>query len=271
MLRRIIATLSQYLPKTCDTKNIQKISPSPDVYIGKKANTLSICAKLVQELLIGIKTKPYKKPVIIAITGSVAVGKSYLGRIIHDLFLQANQRVALINTDNFILSNKELEKRGISERKGFPESYNLDALKKCLSAFKKGQHAYTIPTYSHEKYDIDLTKEQTIKHCEDIIILEGLQAFNFADIKIYVHAEEAYIQKWFLERCLCFRQESKPGYFYWQFKDVPDEIFIKKVEHVWETINKENLHKHIFPLRYQADIVLCKDQNHNMRYSTSNT
>ena len=69
-------------------------------------------------------------PFIIAVAGSVAVGKSTTARLLQTLVTQWPQhpRTELVTTDNFLYPNAVLEQRGLSDRKGFPESYDRRAL-----------------------------------------------------------------------------------------------------------------------------------------------
>ena len=45
----------------------------------------------------------------------------------------------LVTTDGFLLPNAELERRGLLERKGFPESYDRRALLRFVIDVKSGQ------------------------------------------------------------------------------------------------------------------------------------
>ncbi len=69
-------------------------------------------------------------PFIIAVAGSVAVGKSTTARVLQALIRQWPQhpRTELVTTDNFLYPNAVLEERGLMTRKGFPESYDRRAL-----------------------------------------------------------------------------------------------------------------------------------------------
>jgi type I pantothenate kinase len=71
-----------------------------------------------------------KVPFVIAVAGSVAVGKSTTARLLRALLAAApdTPRVDLVTTDGFLLPNAVLEERGILGRKGFPESYDRRAL-----------------------------------------------------------------------------------------------------------------------------------------------
>src|ERR671911_2366231 len=74
--------------------------------------------------------RPTRVPFVVGVAGSVAVGKSTTARILKELMSRWPQtpRVALVTTDGFLHSNAELQRRGLLERKGFPESYDRRAL-----------------------------------------------------------------------------------------------------------------------------------------------
>ncbi|MGC1587083.1 MAG: type I pantothenate kinase, partial [Rhodomicrobium sp.] len=69
------------------------------------------------------KKRGEKIPFIVGIAGSVAVGKSTSARVLRELLARwpSHQRVDLVPTDGFLLPNAELERRGLMQKKGFPE------------------------------------------------------------------------------------------------------------------------------------------------------
>ena len=79
----------------------------------------------------------------------------------------------LVTTDGFLHSNAELERRGIADRKGFPESYNRRALLRFVSQVKAGVAEVKAPVYSHLHYDILPDEFVTIQQ-PDILIVEGI-------------------------------------------------------------------------------------------------
>src|SRR3954471_5529932 len=80
-------------------------------------------------------TEDSKVPFIIGVAGSVAVGKSTTARVLKALLARwpNTPRVDLITTDGFLYPNAVLEREGLMERKGFPESYDLPALLRFLN------------------------------------------------------------------------------------------------------------------------------------------
>src|SRR5215475_4710882 len=101
-------------------------------------------------------TLPAHVPYVIGIAGSVAVGKSTTARIVQALLSRwpNHPQVDLVTTDGFLYPNRVLEKNGLMERKGFPESYDVKRLLQFLADVKSGQPETHAPVYSHQIYDI---------------------------------------------------------------------------------------------------------------------
>src|SRR5262249_20214279 len=73
-----------------------------------------------------LSTEDAKIPYIIGVAGSVAVGKSTTARVLQALLARWPNvpKVDLITTDGFLYPNAVLEREGLMEKKGFPESYD---------------------------------------------------------------------------------------------------------------------------------------------------
>ena len=102
-----------------------------------------------QERFLG--TEDVKMPFIIGVAGSVAVGKSTTARVLQALLARWPNvpKVDLITTDGFLYPNAILEREGLMEKKGFPESYDLPALLRFLTDVKAGRRPARAPIYSH--------------------------------------------------------------------------------------------------------------------------
>ena len=220
-------------------------------------------------------------PFVIGVAGSVAVGKSTTARVLRELLARwpTTPKVQLITTDGFLLPNAELEKQGLLERKGFPESYDRRALLKFMAEIKSGKQAVRAPVYSHLIYDVLPDEFITIDQC-DVLIVEGLNVLqpplpwidgrtglsvsDFFDFSIYVDAREKDIRYWFVKRFLMLRSTafSDPDSFFKQFAQLPDEEAIMLAEQVWDTINGPNLRENVLPTRGRANLILRKGQDH---------
>ena len=90
--------------------------------------------------------------------------------------------VALVTTDGFLYPNAELERRGILQRKGFPESYDRRALLRFVVDIKSGKDEVEAPTYSHLIYDV-VPDEKVVVKRPDIVIIEGLNVLQPARVR----------------------------------------------------------------------------------------
>lgn len=216
-------------------------------------------------------------PFIIGVAGSVAVGKSTVARLLRELLTRwpGTPSVELVTTDGFLHPNAELERRGLMERKGFPESYDRLALLKFVADIKSGAEVATAPVYSHLIYDIVPGAKVEIQR-PDVLIVEGLNVLqpagpgqdvalsDFFDIKIYVDAETENITEWFLNRFYKLRESAftNPDSYFHRYAEMPVEQALEKAKEIWQTINLPNLVENILPTRARATLVLRKGANH---------
>jgi type I pantothenate kinase len=220
-------------------------------------------------------------PYIIGVAGSVAVGKSTTARILRALLQRwpSSPKVDLVTTDGFLFSNAELEKRGLMDRKGFPESYDRTRFIKFLSDIKSGRPNVGVPVYSHLVYDL-VPGEEVIVDRPDILIVEGLNilqpgelpksgkpivfASDFIDFSIYLDADEDDLRDWFMERFVQLRETAfaDPRSFFHRFSQMSLKEATDFGLWAWEAINLPNLRDNILPTRSRADLILRKGKSH---------
>lgn len=221
-----------------------------------------------------------KVPYIIGIAGSVAVGKSTTARVLQALLSRwpNTPKVELITTDGFLLPNAVLQREGLMEKKGFPESYDGASLVRFLAEIKAGKGHVTAPVYSHLKYDV-VPGEEVVVDRPDILIVEGLNVLlpnklgrripfvsDFFDFSVYLHADEGDLERWYINRFMRLRETAfrDPRSFFRKYADLSDEEAMSTAHSIWTRINLRNLHENVLPTMARASLVLTKGPTHRI-------
>jgi len=253
-----------------------------EVYV-PLSRLLSLYAKGTQDL--GRATSRFlgdqalRTPFVIGVAGSVAVGKSTIARLLRELLSRwpDTPHVELVTTDGFLYPNEELQRRGIMDRKGFPESYDRRALLRFITAVKSGAAEVRAPFYSHLRYDIIPTAQVVVRR-PDVLIVEGLNVLQPAatasglaisdlfDFSIYVDARTRDIESWYVDRFMALKRGafSNPNSFFNVFAELSDEEAADQARGFWRSINEPNLIDNIRPIRSRAKLVLRKDSDHTV-------
>jgi len=224
-----------------------------------------------------------RTPFIIGVAGSVSVGKSTTSRLLQELLAQGpgHPKVDLVTTDGFLYPNAVLEQRGLMQRKGFPESYDRQALLRFVMDVKSGVAEVMAPVYSHLTYDI-VPGEETVVQRPDILIVEGLNVLqparvradgtpglavsDFFDFSVYVDASQRSLRAWYVERFMLLRQTAfrDPRSYFTRYAMLPEEEAVATAGRIWDSINGPNLVQNILPTKGRATVILRKDANHDI-------
>ncbi len=159
-------------------------------------------------------------PHIVGIGGAVSVGKSTVAGALAVALEDRGRRVDVVATDAFLYPNAVLHERGLGLRKGFPESFDVDALLRFVERVHAGAQRIDVPVYSHAIYDI-VPGETVALTRPDLVLLEGVFALQAPvveelDAAVYVHAEEQDVRRWFVDRFRRLTAEARgdPSSFY---------------------------------------------------------
>jgi len=246
-------------------------------YVGATTGLHRITADFLGE-------QPERTPFVIGVAGSVAVGKSTAARILRELLARwpGTPRVELMTTDGFLHTNAELERRGLLQRKGFPESYDRRRLLRFVAAVKAGKDEVTAPVYSHLTYDI-VPGARIVVRRPDVLIVEGLNVLqaprvladgrtglavsDFFDFSVYVDARKEHIKTWYVDRFLDLRKTSftDPSSYFHRYAGLSDDEAREVADGIWESINKPNLIRNVLTTRGRATLVLTKGEDHSVR------
>lgn len=200
---------------------------------------------------------------IVGITGGIAVGKSTVaGGVATGL------SVPTMSTDGFIFPAEVLTARDLMGRKGFPESYDVDALGAFIDAIRDKGRAKA-PHYSHLYYDVVSVDEFATR----AIVIDGLHLGHpemgvreRLDLLVHLDAEDASLVSWYLERFNQLRALAKadPRAYLHPYRDTSTEAMNEMATGVWQAVNQVVIDEEIRPHESAADLVVRFGPNHEV-------
>jgi len=130
--------------------------------------------------------------------------------------------------------------------------------------------------YDHITYDILPDTRVTVRQ-PDIVIVEGLNVLqitrpgpefvsDYFDFSIYIDADEADIEEWYVRRFFTLRESvfKNPESYFRHFAGLTDEQAELTARGIWTAINGRNLRENIAPTRERASLILRKASDHQV-------
>jgi type I pantothenate kinase len=89
---------------------------------------------------------------------------------------------------------------------------------------------------------------------------------DYFDFSIYVDADEAHIERWYVDRFFALRESvfQNPDSYFSNFAALTDEQAAETARHIWHSINGKNLAENIAPTRERASLILRKEHDHRV-------
>jgi type I pantothenate kinase len=150
-----------------------------------------------------------------------------------------------------------------------------------MAELKSGAEEARAPVYSHLIYDI-VPDQQKVVRRPDIVVVEGLNVLqtpdgarrrslrtfvsDFFDFSIYVDAEEADVEDWYVDRFLTLRDTAfrDPNSYFRRFADLSEEEAVTTARRIWSEVNGLNLRQNILPTRDRARLIVRKARDHSV-------
>lgn len=200
---------------------------------------------------------------VIGITGCVAVGKSTVAAPVSTALA-----MPVVSTDGFIFPAEVLTARDLMGRKGFPESYDVDALAQFVDDIREKGRA-SAPIYSHLYYDVVGTDDFATR----AIIVDGLHLGHPTmklrpniDLLVNLDADDDSLKVWYLERFNQLRAlaADDPRAYLHPYKDMSVEAMNEMALGVWAAVNQVVIDEEIRPHADKADIQVRFAPDHSL-------
>lgn len=218
------------------------------------------------DLLAGRARPRADPPLVVGVAGGVAVGKTVLARrLALDLRARHGLAAVVVSSDGFLHTNAELDRRGLAHRKGYPESYDVEAIEAFLVAVRAGHGPLQVPEYDHLRYDVGPARREV--PVAPVVLFEGVNVLHFADrldLGVFVEAAEPDMRRWFLARLrgLLVEAADVPDAYLAPVAHLDPDAVAGLAEAVWEQVNLPNLVEAIEPTAARADVVVVKGPDH---------
>jgi len=110
------------------------------------------------------------RPRLFAISGAAGAGKSTVARAVSSSLADVGIRAVDLSLDDFYLSHKERERRGIPWRAA-PGSHDIDLMVRTLAAIHTGAGPLSLPRF--DKSRDDRSADERLDEAPDVVVFDG--------------------------------------------------------------------------------------------------
>ena len=179
----------------------------------------------LREHLVRLKQQRSQRT-IVAIAGAPASGKTTLARELAESIPNS----ACLSMDGYHLDNPLLQERNLLDKKGSPETFDLDGFSALIARLKEPQDIYC-PIFDRQT-ERTVNSAHLISKTVDLVIVEGnyllLDEPGWADLRTYwdysvfLEIDIEIITQRLLERWLSFGYSSKEAWNKSHLNDLPN-------------------------------------------------
>ena len=110
------------------------------------------------------------RPRVFAISGPVGAGKSTIASAVSKSLANVGMRAVALSLDDFYLSRKERDRRGIAWRAA-PGSHDLDLMVTTLAAIQDGSRPLVLPRFDMSRDD--RSADESHEDAPDVVLFDG--------------------------------------------------------------------------------------------------
>lgn len=109
---------------------------------------------------------------VVAIAGPPGAGKSTLAEALGETLVAGGERAAVLPMDGFHMDNAVLEEKGLLQRKGSPETFDVRAFLSTVAAVRANDGEVLVPVFDRSR-EIAIASARIVAPETRIILVEG--------------------------------------------------------------------------------------------------
>lgn len=109
-------------------------------------------------------------PRVFAISGPAGAGKSTVATAVSRSLANLGMRAVALSLDDFYLSRKERERRGLAWRAA-PGSHDIELMVRTLAAIQSGSHPLLLPRFDPAQDDRSV--DERLEEAPDVVLFDG--------------------------------------------------------------------------------------------------